>query len=136
MDKYEKLIRMQIKIRYGSIDKFAKAIDVPRTTINSVLKNGIYTSNYGLINKIFNALNISHISNIPIVLDPLLLNLINKYNHLDDYGKHTVRAVAETEFRRITKDPIVLGFGGLTDAKPFTKEEIIIRELVEKIREK
>ena len=135
MDKYKDLIREQIKLKYGTIDKFANAIDVPRTTINFVLKNGINSSNYGMINKIFKALNISHISDIPIVLEPSLLELINNYNQLDEIGKHTVKAVAETELRRVTAKPVIAAFGGISSDKPFSDDEKLIMELVEKIKE-
>mgnify|MGYP003295231740 CR=1 FL=1 len=135
MEIYKDLIRKQIKEKYGTIDKFANAINVPRTTVNFVLKKGIEASNYGMINKIFKALNISHISDIPIVLDPSLLELINNYNQLDDIGKHTVKSVTETEFRRVTSKPIIANFGGVSSGKPFSEDEMLIMELVEKIKE-
>lgn len=135
MEIYKDLIRKQIKEKYGTIDKFANAINVPRTTVNFVLKKGIEASNYGMINKIFKALNISHVSDIPIVLDPSLLELINNYNQLDDMGKHTVKSVAETEFRRVTSKPVIATFGGVSSGKPFSEDEMLIMELVEKIKE-
>lgn len=135
LDNYKDLIRKQIKLKYGTIDKFANAINVPRTTVNFVLKNGIEASNYGMINKIFKALNISHVSDIPLVLDPALLDMINKFNQLDDIGKHTVTSVAETEFRRVKEKPTIAGFGDISSSQPFSEDEKLIMELVEKIKE-
>lgn len=133
---YKELIRKQIKLKYGTIDKFAKAINVPRTTVNFVLKNGVELSNYGMINKIFKALNISHISDIPVVLDKSLLELINNYNQLDDMGKHTVESVAETELRRVSSKPAKAAFGSIASSNSMSEDEKMIMELVEKIKEK
>ena len=52
-NNYKDIIRKQIKTKYKTIDNFAKAINVPRTSINYVLKNGIESSNYAMIDKIF-----------------------------------------------------------------------------------
>lgn len=135
MDIYRDLIRKEIKTKYGTIDKFANAINIPRTTINFVLKNGIDASNYGMINKIFKALNISHISDIPIVLEPSLLELINNYNQLDDIGKHTVKTVAKAELDRLVSKPIIAAFGSVNSSKVLSEDEKLIMQLVEKLKE-
>lgn len=135
MDIYRDLIRKEIKTKYGTIDKFANAINIPRTTINFVLKNGIDASNYGMINKIFKALNISHISDIPIVLEPSLLELINTYNQLDDIGKHTVKTVAKAELDRLVSKPIIAAFGSVNSSKVLSEDEKLIMQLVEKLKE-
>lgn len=135
MKNYSDLIRKQIKLKYGTIDNFAKAVEVPRTTINFVLKNGIDASNYGMINKIFKALNISHISDIPIVLDSSLLEIINNYNQLDEMGKHTIKIVSETELHRVNSKSVLAAYGSLSSEKPFSDDEKFIMELVDKLKE-
>lgn len=135
MDIYKDLIRQQIKKKYSTIDKFATAIGVPRTSINFVLKNGVDASNYGMINKIFKALNISHVSDIPLVLEPSLLELINNYNQLDDIGKHTVKAVASAELQRVSSRSVVAAYGSLSSGKPFSDDEKLIMEMVQKLKE-
>ena len=55
----EEKIKKIILDKYGSIRKFAIKIDVPYTTIDSILKRGIDNSNVGNVIKMCKALNIS-----------------------------------------------------------------------------
>lgn len=135
MDTYRNIIRREIKTKYGTIEKFANAINIPRTTINSVLKKGIEASNYGMINKIFKALNISHITDIPVVLEPSLLEVVSIYNQLDDIGKHTVKTVAKAELDRLNTKPTIAAFGSVDSGKILSEDEKLIMQLVEKLKE-
>ena len=54
----EKLKKLIIE-KYGSIRQFALKIDIPYTTIDSILKRGIDNSNVSNVLKMFKALNIS-----------------------------------------------------------------------------
>lgn len=135
MNNYKDIIRKQIKTKYKTIDNFAKAINVPRTSINYVLKNGIESSNYAMIDKIFKALNIFHISDIPIVLESSLLELIDGYYQLDDMGKHTVDVVLKTELQRVQSNSTIAAYNNISDSKQFTHDKKLIMELIEKIKE-
>lgn len=55
----EEKIKKIILEKYGSIRKFALKIDIPYTTIDSILKRGIDNSNVGNVIKMCKALNIS-----------------------------------------------------------------------------
>lgn len=139
MDLYKELIRKRIKEKFKTIENFAKFIGMPRTTVNFILKNGVGSSNYNMVMKIFDTLDISHINNIPVVNDDRLTDLIKKYTILDDIGKHTVCSVTETEYRRMTeKDnvPLMAAFDGLTTDTPLTDEEKLILSLAQKIKDK
>ena len=118
-----------------TIDNFAKAIDVPRTSINFVLKNGIESSNYAMIDKIFKALNIFHISDIPIVLESSLLELINNYYQLDDMGKHTVDVVLKTELQREQSNSTIAAYNNISNSKQYNNDEKLIMEIIEKLKE-
>ena len=76
-------------------------MNIPRTTVNFILKNGVSLSNYGMVSTILKELDIHPVNEHPIVIDDDLLNFIKIYSVLDDIGKHTVTAVAETEYRRL-----------------------------------
>lgn len=139
MDLYKELIRKRIKEKFKTIETFAQYIGIPRTTINFILKNGVGSSNYNMVMKILDTLDISHANNIPVVKDKQLTDLIQKYTALDDLGKHTVCSVAETEYRRITPEksaPTIAAYGGLTSDTPLTDEEKLILTLAQKIKDK
>ena len=139
MDLYKELIRKRIKEKFKTIEAFAQYLGIPRTTINFILKNGVGSSNYNMVMKILDTLDISHANNIPVVNDKQLADLIQKYTALDDLGKHTVCSVAETEYRRITpvkSAPTIAAYGGLTSDTPLTDEEKLILTLAQKIKDK
>lgn len=139
MDLYKELIRKRIKEKFKTIENFAQYIGIPRTTVNFILKNGVGASNYNMVMKIFDTLDISHANNIPVVNDKHLTDLIEKYTVLDDLGKHTVCSVAETEYRRITsaqEAPTIAAYGSLTSDTPLTDEEKLILTLAQKIKDK
>ena len=139
MDLYKELIRKRIKEKFKTIENFAQYIGIPRTTVNFILKNGVGASNYNMVIKIFDTLDISHANNIPVVNDKQLTDLIKKYTVLDDLGKHTVCSVAETEYRRITSTkstPTIAAYGSLTSDTPLTDEEKLILTLAQKIKDK
>ena len=59
MDSLTKVVKDEIYIQYGSVLKFAKHIDVPASTVNSALKNGIENTSAQIVIKILYTLNIS-----------------------------------------------------------------------------
>ncbi len=138
MNMYKDLIRKRIKEKFGTIENFAKYMAIPRTTINFILKNGVHTSNYGMVSKILKVLDIYPMDGQPVIVDDGVLNFIKMYNALDDRGKHTVTAVAETEYRRVHPDAlenaIIAAYAGITAGKPLTNDEKLILDLVEKIK--
>lgn len=137
---YRELIRKRIKEKFGTIENFSKHLDIPRTTINFILKKGISSSNYGMVNKILNELEIYVVDNLPIVIDDKLLSFIKIYNSLDDIGKHTVTSVAQTEYRRVhsdaLEDAVIAAYGSISASKPLTNDEKLILDLVERIKSK
>ena len=140
MDIYKDLIRKRIKEKFGTIERFSKHIDIPRTTINFILKKGISSSNYGMVNSILKELEIYPVDGLPVAIDDKLLSLIKVYNSLDDIGRHTVASVAETEYRRVhseaMEDVIIAAYGSITSSKPLTNDEKLILDLVERIKNK
>ncbi|MBQ4631586.1 MAG: hypothetical protein IJB70_11450 [Clostridia bacterium] len=138
MDLYKDLIRKRIKEKFKTIENFSKHTNIPRTTINFILKNGVSVSNYGMVKKILKELDIHAFNEHPIVMDDELLDFIKIYNSLDNLGKHAVMSVAQTEYRRLHPDfleeAIIAAYGGMTSAAPLTDEEKTIMDLIDRIK--
>lgn len=101
MDNLTELIRIEIIRQYRSVRQFAFAVGIPLSTINSALIKGVGGSSYD------NVLNMCKILGIRPVGDEHCLyateaaaDLIEKYAHLDSYGRHTVDAVLAVEYER------------------------------------
>ena len=138
LDLYKDLIRRRIKEKFHTIENFSKHTNIPRTTINFILKNGVSSSNYGMVSTILKELDIYSVNEHPVVMDDELLKFIKIYSSLDSVGKHTVRAVAKTEYRRLHPeslgDAIIAAYGSMTSGKPLTDEEKTIMDLIDKIK--
>lgn len=50
LELYKYLIRRRIKEKFNTIENFSIYTNIPRTTINFILKNGVSLSNYGNYN--------------------------------------------------------------------------------------
>ena len=138
MDMYKECIRKRIKEKFRTIENFSKQMQIPRTTINFILKNGINSSSYSMVNKILKALDIYPVDGCPVVIDNRLLSFIKMYHTLDDMGKHAVISVAETEHRRMHadsfEDAIKAAYGSIDASQPLSEDEKIILDLVAKIK--
>lgn len=138
LDLYKDLIRRRIKEKFHTIENFSKHTNIPRTTINFILKNGVSFSNYGMVTKILKELDIQSVNEYPVVIDDGLVNFIKIYNSLDNIGKHAVTSVAETEYRRLypefLKEAIIAAYGSITSGKPLTDDEKTIMDIVDRIK--
>lgn len=138
LELYKDLIRRRIKEKFNTIENFSKYTNIPRTTINFILKNGVSLSNYGMVNTILKELDIHPVNEHPVVIDDELLKFIKIYSSLDDIGKHAVTSVAKTEYRRLhpvfLEEAIIAAYGSITSGKPLTDEEKTIMDLIDKIK--
>ena len=138
LDLYKDLIRRRIKEKFRTIENFSKHMNIPRTTINFILKNGVSLSNYGMVSTILKELDIHAINEQPVIINDELLKFIKIYSSLDDIGRHTVTSVAETEYRRLhplfLEEAIIAAYGSITSGKPLTDEEKTIMDLIDKIK--
>ncbi len=101
MDKLTELIAGEIKKQYRSVRSFAMSINVPQTTIVSALKNGVSGTAYVTVVKMCEALNIRLVNfESNIKLDDDSIDVLTKYNLLDNMGQHTVKTVLEMELNR------------------------------------
>ena len=105
MNNLTEVITNEIKRQYRSVRQFAISNGVPQTTIVSALKKGIDGTSYVTVLKILDALNIEITNDkTPIVVDDRAVEIIKKYNKLDEYGRHTVETVVNMEYNRCTDE--------------------------------
>lgn len=77
MEETELRLKEMIINRYGSIKKFCEVIDMPWTTLDSILKRGISNSNITNVMKITNELKIDTES----LASGIILNSCDKIPH-------------------------------------------------------
>lgn len=121
MENLTELIASEIKKQYKSVRRFAMHIGIPQTTLFSVLKNGINGTAFDTVMKICQTLNIDIINyQSPIRIDDEVLDIIQKYNFLDEMGTHTVKLIIDAEYMRCSGNktmetaPRIAAFGGVS----------------------
>lgn len=104
MDNLTKIVRTEIARQYKSVRQFAFAVNIPLSTINSALHNGIGGSSFDTVVQICRALGIKALSDdASFYLTEETQKLLNQYSQLDDYGRHTINAVMQVEYDRCTE---------------------------------
>ena len=101
MDNLTKLVRDEITRQYRSVRQFAFAVDIPLSTINSALYNGVGGSSFDTVMRICKILGIKAMSNdAALYLTDDTEKLLTQYAKLDDYGRHTISSVMQVEYDR------------------------------------
>ena len=101
MDKLTEMVRAEIARQYKSVRQFAFAVEIPLSTINSALHNGIGGSSYDTVIQICQTLGIKAFNqNGASYLTDETERLAMQYSRLDDYGRHTVSTVTQVEYDR------------------------------------
>lgn len=107
MNELEKHIKEMIIDSYGSMKNFCDVIDMPWTTLDSILKRGFMNSNIGNVLKITKELKISsealahgQIKSAASAsssenISQQAQKILDLYNRLDDVGKVQLAAYAE-----------------------------------------
>lgn len=101
MDNLTKIVRAEIARQYKSVRQFAFAVDIPLSTINSALHNGIGGSSFDTVLQICKILGIKVLSDdAAFYLTDETQALLSQYAQLDSYGRHTVSSVLRVESER------------------------------------
>ena len=101
MDNLTKLVRDEITRQYRSVRQFAFAVDIPLSTINSALHNGVGGSSFDTVMRICKILGIKAMSDdAALYLTNDTEKLLTQYAKLDDYGRHTISSVMQVEYDR------------------------------------
>ncbi len=104
MDNLTKIVRTEISRQYKSVRQFAFAVDIPLSTINSALHNGIGGSSFDTVVQICKVLGIKALSDdSAFYLTDDTQQLLTQYAQLDAYGRHTVSTVLKVEYDRCTE---------------------------------
>ena len=94
MDNLTRIVKTEISRQYKSVRQFAFAVNIPLSTINSALHNGIGGSS-------FDTVGIKAISSdASFYLTEDTQQLLDQYAQLDDYGRHTIASVMKVEYDR------------------------------------
>lgn len=111
MDQLTALIKQEIKRQYKSIRKFTTHLGMPYTTVASALKNGVGGTAYETVTKICKALDISIVNyQNSALINESTINVLSRYNMLDEKGAHAVRTVLEIESARCAGKPFSTEF--------------------------
>ena len=101
MDNLTKIIREEIGKQYKSVRKFAFAVGVPLSTVNSALHNGVGGSSFDTVLRLCKVLGIKAIGDdAAFYLTDDTEKLLTQYAKLDDYGRHTIASVMQVEYDR------------------------------------
>ena len=101
MDNLTKLVRDEITRQYRSVRQFAFAVDIPLSTINSALHNGVGGSSFDTVMRICKILGIKAMSDdAALYLTDDTEKLLTQYAKLDEYGRHTIASVMQVEYDR------------------------------------
>ena len=96
MDNLTKLVRDEISRQYRSVRQFAFSVDIPLSTINSALHNGVGGSSFDTVMRICKILGIKAMSDdAALYLTDDTERLLTQYAKLDDYGRHTISSVMQ-----------------------------------------
>ncbi len=106
MDNLTELVRAEIARQYKSVRQFAFAVNIPLSTINSALHNGIGGSSYDTVIRICKTLGIKPTAeDASHYLTEDALRLLEQYALLDNYGRHTISSVMQVEYDRCVSSP-------------------------------
>ena len=104
MDNLTRIVKTEISRQYKSVRQFAFAVNIPLSTINSALHNGIGGSSFDTVVQICQTLGIKAISSdASFYLTEDTQRILDQYAKLDDYGRHTIASVIQVEYDRCTK---------------------------------
>lgn len=140
MENLTELIASEIKKQYKSVRRFAMHIGIPQTTLFSVLKNGVNGTAFDTVMKICQTLNINVVNyDTPFKIDDDVMDVIQKYNFLDDMGMHTVKLIVDAEYMRCAEGkraeiaPRIAAFGSITKSKNSSKKAV--QDAIKNIKE-
>ena len=104
MDNLTRIVKTEISRQYKSVRQFAFAVNIPLSTINSALHNGIGGSSFDTVVQICQTLGIKAISSdASFYLTEDTQQLLDQYTQLDDYGRHTIASVMKVEYDRCAR---------------------------------
>ena len=97
MDNLTRIVKTEISRQYKSVRQFAFAVNIPLSTINSALHNGIGGSSFDTVVQICQTLGIKAISSdASFYLTEDTQQLLDQYAQLDDYDRCSTQGARST----------------------------------------
>jgi len=105
MDNLTKMVRSEIARQFKSVRQFSFTVDVPLSTINSALHNGVGGSSFDTVMQICKVLGIKVMNDdASFYLTEDTEKLLTQYAKLDKYGRHTISSVLQVEYDRCVSE--------------------------------
>ncbi len=95
------IIKCKIEEEYESVAKFSRTVDIPYSTLNSIIKNEIDSSRFSTVMYICRILEIDIFENKNLKFSDFDLEFISKLLALDGHGIELITAIIEKEYERI-----------------------------------
>lgn len=96
-------IKNNIEAEYGSVAKFSRIFDIPYSTLNNVLKNGLDNSKFSMVVFICQKLDIDIFNNANLPIASEHLPIVSMISKLDERALDVVSGVVESEYERCMK---------------------------------
>lgn len=94
------IIKCKIEDKYGSIAKFSRVMDIPYSTLNTIIKNGMDNSRFSMVLEICRILEIDVFNNKNCKFSDFDLQFITKFLALDEHGIGLITKIIEKEYER------------------------------------
>ncbi|CEK29389.1 putative transcriptional regulator [[Clostridium] sordellii] len=110
----EEQLKQLILSKYKSLRAFTQEIDVPYSTVDTMLKRGIGGTSVTTVLKVCNSLGIDadaltddkiqeKDTDVNLSISSHELDILKKYNSLDNYGKDLVNTILDKECTRVSE---------------------------------
>lgn len=96
-------INSKIDEKYGSVARFSRTVNVPYSTLNCILKNGLSNSKFSMVLDICRRLRVDIFSMEKYEIRAADIPVISKISSLDEYGIGVISGIIEKEYKRCIK---------------------------------
>lgn len=96
-------INSKIDEKYGSVARFSRTVNVPYSTLNCILKNGLSNSKFSMVLDICKRLRVDIFSMEKYGIRAADIPVISKISSLDEYGIGVISGIIEKEYKRCIK---------------------------------
>lgn len=118
-------LKVMIEAKSGTVKAFSEMIDLPYTTVRSILERGVLNSKVDNIIKICDGLGIKAEDLLGLENNTSLISIYNQLNHT---RKEKVLSFAELQLKEQSKKKTVLTYGQTAAGAPITYGDDIVEE--------
>ena len=96
-------INTKIDEKYGSVARFSRTVNVPYSTLNCILKNGLSNSKFSMVLDICRRLRVDIFDIEKYGIKAADIPIISKISSLDERGIGVISGIIEEEYKRCIK---------------------------------